>query len=164
MKKIKLGLFFVSCLGLIVSILVHLGLRLDVNIQDYPVSPYILHLGIFLTFAPSLILFIFENKNSQDENGRQVGLKAVFSDSPKALSVFVSIIYIYAILNFLLFMGSMPGSPAERDGKYILSNHGTVIKEITFDEYKAYQRKEAIGFSGHWMLFYSAALLLSSHP
>ncbi len=161
MKNIKLGLFLFSCLGLIISILVHLGLRLDVNIQDYPVSPYILHLGIFITFAPSLILFIFENKNLQDENGRQVGVKAVFSDSPKALSIFVSIVYAYAILNFVLFMGSMPGAPTKQGEKYILSNHGTVIKEITFGEYKAYQRKEAIGFSGHWMLFYSAALLLS---
>jgi hypothetical protein len=118
-------------------------------------------LGIFLTFAPALILFIFENKNLEDENGRRIGLKAVYLDSPKVLSIFVSIVYVYAILNFFLFMGSMPGVPTERDGKYILSNHGTVIKEISFEEYKYYQRKEAIGFSGHWMLFYSAALLLS---
>ena len=155
-------LFIFSCLGLIMSILTHLALQLDVNIQDYPVSPYLSHIGIFLTFAPSLILFMIENKNEVDESGKKLGLKILYRNSPKALVGFAFAVYLYAILNFFLFMGSMSGSPARQGEKYILSNHGKLIREITFEEFKLYQRKEAIGFSGHWMLFYAAAMLLSN--
>lgn len=155
-------LFTFSCAGLILSILTHLALQLDVNIQDYPVSPYLLHIGIFLTFAPSLILFIIENKNEVDENGKKIGLRILYRDSPKFLKGLTFVVYLYAILNFFLFMSSMPGSPAKQGEKYILSNHGKVLREITFEEFKLYQRKETIGFSGHWMLFYAAAMLLSN--
>ena len=161
MNQGKLILFLFSSLGLIISILTHIALHLDYNVQDSPVSPFLLHIGIFLTFAPALILFILENKNEVDENNRKPGLRILFKISPKPLILLTFIIYIYAILNFFLFMGSMPGSPTEKEGGYILSNHGKVIKEISFEEFKYYQRKEAIGFSGHWMVFYSAALLLS---
>jgi|JI9StandDraft_1071089.scaffolds.fasta_scaffold106018_1 hypothetical protein len=155
-------LFIFSCLGLIMSILTHFALQFGVNIQDYPVSPSLLHIGIFLTFAPSLILFMSKNKNETDEKGKKLGLRILYRDSPKVLIGLAFVIYLYAILNFFIFMGSMSGSPARQGEKYILSNHGKLIREITFEEFKLYQRKEAIGFSGHWMLFYAAAMLLSN--
>lgn len=162
MKSARLGLFVLSAIGLVVSLVIHISLYFDINVQDLPISPFILHIGVFIVFIPSLIFLLIENNDKPDEDGRVNPLKTLYKESPKYLIGIVSILYIYAILNFILFMGTMEGGPSIRDGKYILSNHGNIIRELSFEEYQLYRRREVKGFSGHWMLFYSAALLLSN--
>lgn len=49
------------------------------------------------------------------------------------------------------------GGPHIVDGKYVLQNHGNIIREITMEEYDAFQANELRGFSGHWMAFYAFA-------
>lgn len=161
MNQGKLILFLFSSVGLIINILTHIALHLDYNVQDSPISPSLLHIGIFLIFGSALILFTMENKNKVNKNDRRPGPRILSKISPKPLIVLTCVIFIYAILNFLFFMGSMPGLPTENDGRYTLSNHGKVIKEISFEEFKYYQRKEEIGRLGHWMWFYCAGLLFS---
>ena len=87
-------LFIFSCLGLIMSILTHFALQFGVNIQDYPVIPSLLHIGIFLTFAPSLILFMSKNKNETDEKGKKLGLRILYRNSPKVLIGLTFIVYL----------------------------------------------------------------------
>jgi hypothetical protein len=64
-------------------------------------------------------------------------------------------IFAYAILNFLIFMKlTEGGNPSIQDGKYVLLNHGTLIREITQAEYHSFCANEVRGFSGHWLVFY----------
>lgn len=161
-NKLKIGLFLLSALGLIFSFSIHIALFFDINVQDFRVSPFILHIGVFLVFIPSLLLYLLENRDSKDKDGRQNSIKKLYTESPKIIGVIVFLTYIYGIINFFTFMGTMPGGPAIQEGKYVLSNHGTVYKELTFEEYQFYRRLEVRGFSGHWMIFFSVALLLSN--
>jgi hypothetical protein len=62
--------------------------------------------------------------------------------------------FIYAFINFALFLGRMEGgSPEVRDGSYFLSDHGRIIRELTADQYHWLQVYIVRGFSGHWMFF-----------
>jgi len=62
---------------------------------------------------------------------------------------------IYAVLNFALFIVSTQGGiPSIQDGKYVLENHGRLVREITQAEYVAFRANELRGFSGHWLVFY----------
>ena len=61
---------------------------------------------------------------------------------------------IYAIANFFAFMVLNPeGAPVDDNGRYYLSNHGTLVRELTEDEYHQHQAYEVRGLSGHWMVF-----------
>ncbi len=162
MKNLKLGLFTLSAIGLFLSLLVHIPLFIGLNTQDSFINPFILHAGIFIVFIPSLFIFLTENKEKTDKEGRVNPMKTLYDESPKLLLGIVSIMYFYAIINFVIFIMTMNGSPSNHDGKYILNSHGTIIKELSYEEYKYYRRLEIKGFSGHWMLFYAAALLLSN--
>jgi len=44
--------------------------------------------------------------------------------------------------------------PDVRDGKYVLHNHGQVIRELSENEYEWQKAYILRGFSGHWMAFY----------
>ena len=52
------------------------------------------------------------------------------------------------------------GVPDIWEGQYVLHNHGTLIRNITEQEYTAYKAAEVRGFSGHWLAFYGIATAL----
>ena len=77
------------------------------------------------------------------------------ADLPRWQQYAVKGLFAYALINFALFFyRSSGGTPEERDGKYVLQNHGTVIRELSADEYERHSAYVVRGFSGHWMVFY----------
>jgi hypothetical protein len=73
---------------------------------------------------------------------------------PSPLRAMCMVAVYYAVLNFVLFFLNMQsGSPSIENGKYFLMSHGTVIREITKEEYRRFQAYEVRGFSGHWIAF-----------
>ena len=69
--------------------------------------------------------------------------------------------FAYALINFALFFFlSKGGVPDVRDGKYVLHNHGQVIRELSEDEYELQKAYVVRGFSGHWMVFYLVPALV----
>jgi hypothetical protein len=94
------------------------------------------------------------------EKAEQGGQKKPFSwiefarPFPFALRAACVIAGIYAVINFALFFFLMEyGSPAEENGRYVLQNHGKVIRFLSAEEYQRFRAYEVRGFSGHWMLF-----------
>ena len=74
------------------------------------------------------------------------------------MTILGAVIFVYAIVNFMLFMvATEGGSPTIQDGKYLLLNHGELIREISLEEYSAFKANEVRGFSGHWLVFYYVA-------
>lgn len=64
-------------------------------------------------------------------------------------------IFVYAGMNFLLFMlHTEGGMPAVQDGKYLLLNHGKLIRQLTPSEFASFKTNELRSFSGHWLFFY----------
>ncbi len=64
-------------------------------------------------------------------------------------------LFLYTTINFILFIhATQGGSPSIHDGKFILQQHGHLIRELTADEYTAFKANEVRGLSGHWLFFY----------
>jgi heme A synthase len=62
--------------------------------------------------------------------------------------------FLYAGINFAAFVAlSQGGTPEIRDGGFVLSDHGRIIRALTADEYRWQQVYIVRGFSGHWMFF-----------
>lgn len=142
------GVKFVALIGLILSLLVHLLALIGANIVATFPLVWFLHLGIFLVIIP---LIFFEQKSLKTQS------KFALSKSmlPRSIEVSRKVLSVYLIVSFgvCIFL-SDGGIPDIRDGKYILHNHGKLIRELTQNEYKTFLMNEMRFFSTFWIFFY----------
>jgi hypothetical protein len=164
--------FILAWIGLILSVIVHVSSIFEViSVID---SPFIwfLHIGIFLVFLPALLKNKqkFPKRKNFDLSEMMNPFRSVnqlTKGIPPLMIGLVIILMIYAFINFAYFIADSHEGQAElRNGKYLLVNHGKVVRELDYEEYKAQKSKTSRGFSGHWMVFYcvSAALLWPGKP
>lgn len=157
-------LFYLAVIGWLISVTAHLLSLAHIDVADS--FPFIwgLHLLVFVVWIPTIIILV-KNKEllSTLHSGKMNILnpiaffKLIFKQSPKWLTIIAIVGFVYANINFILFMGSQHGTPDIRDGQYILENHGQLIRNLTAEEYHAYKADILRGFSGHWILFYGLA-------
>ncbi len=140
--KFSLGVFLISSLVHILAIF-----QITV-ISRFPV--FILHV---LTIGVCFIAFF----QLRSKEGRKLDLakyfKEKFSSKLSWVPVVLVLLFIYNFINFFLSYSNYVGSPDVWDGKYILHDHGSLIREITEREYRIERTKEIKMFSSFWVLF-----------
>ena len=120
-------LALVACLGLLLSLTVHVAALLGFNVSEQVPLVWLLHVGIFIVFIPFVIL-----------SRKVLGSKPTFAQVRKLFPGWVValgvLIFAYAIVNFVFFiLATQGGSPSIRDGKFVLQNHGRLIRELVVD-------------------------------
>ena len=134
-------------IGLFRSLAVHLTTFLGIDPSKHFPWVWGLHICIFIVFIP--MLFVQGKTPKKDFWAR------FFTDLPLWVRSAVAVFFAYAIINFALFFFlSEGGVPGIRDGKYVLHNHGHMIRELSEVEYELQKAYVLRGFSGHWMVFY----------
>lgn len=134
--------------GFFISLIVHLTTFFGINPAKYIPLVWGLHVGIFMVFFP--MLFVQRSAPKKKDVWAML-----FAPIPRWARYAVKAFFVYAFINFALFFFlSRGGTPDVRDGKYVLHNHGTVIRELSKDEYELQNAYILRGFSGHWMVFY----------
>lgn len=122
-----------SAVGLVLSLWVHIG-----ALSGKRVAPehyfWMLHIGIFVVWFPA----VFVSIKRVGSASRKDYWKVVLRGSPEWMRYMVYGFFGYAFLNFALFMMQAPNGAQG-------ANPPAVVWR---------------GFSGHWMLFYSAALAI----
>jgi hypothetical protein len=121
-----------SAVGLVLSLWVHLGAVMGRRVAPEALF-WILHMGIFVVWLPTVLVARKRvgNRSSKDY------WKLVLKGAPEWMRYIVYGFFGYAFVNFALFMAKAPtGKSGGEDTPPIVWR----------------------GFSGHWMLFYSAAL------
>jgi hypothetical protein len=127
--------FFIcfSAIGLVVSLWVHVG-----AVMGRRVAPgaffWMLHIGIFVVWFPAVLVA----QRLVGSTNRKDFWRAVLKESPDWMRYMVYGFGGYAMVNFLLFMTKAPTGGGG-------ANPPAVVWR---------------GFSGHWMVFYSAALAI----
>jgi len=159
MKKV---FWFIALSGLVLGFIIHIISLLGIYVGEYfPI--WLLHLGIFVVWIPAVIELkkdpaLFDRKALMNKEPFYF-FKAILKDVPKFVPVLCIVLFIYTGFNFALFIfSSLEGSPDIIDGKYVLENHGTLIRELSEVEYFKLRANEIRGFSGHWMVFYSLSM------
>ena len=134
--------------GLLLSLAVHVASLAHVDVASAYPEVWLLHVGIFLVFIP----FVFLSRRTLGAKPSLATVKAAF---PMSLVAIGCVLIAYTALNFLLFfLASDGGSPAIKDGSFVLQEHGHFIRQLSSAEYTRYRANELRGFSGHWLLFY----------
>ncbi len=141
---------FAACVFL-VSLAVHVSTFCGIDPMEAIPGVMFIHLLIFVPFAAGIA----------SANRAGAPQSSVVACAPRWLRIGVSMCGVYAVLNFVLFLVlSRGGSPHQINGRFVLSNHGRTMRELTEQEYHRYQAYVVRGFSGHWMLFSAASLML----
>jgi hypothetical protein len=157
--------FKIASVGFALGLLVHLISLSGIYIGDKVPFVWLLHVGIFVVFIPAIFYLnsneeMKELKAKRRQNPIRV-YKIVFKNAPVAFKIILAFIFVYAMLNFMFFMQqSEGGGPGISGGKYVLENHGTIIRELSQAEYFKFKANELRGFSGHWLIFYSFAMAI----
>lgn len=133
--------------GFVLSLVAHLAASAGINVLALIPLVWLLHLGIFVVFLP----FVAQTRNRLGTKTSLTGLRAVMPDWALLLG---AALFFYALINFLLFVFTAEGSASIRDGRFVLQDHGRLIRELTANEYAVCQAKVIRGFSGHWLVFY----------
>jgi hypothetical protein len=151
---VLIGWCWFAAAVLIVSLVVHASTFLGIDPMAVWPGVMFIHLAIF---PPFIAAIYYASRIGGAKQGRQ---DRVISSAPLWLRILAGVFFAYALVNFAIFLVLVEGGgPHEREGKYVLEEHGTVLRELSEAEYHQHRAYVVRGFSGHWMLFSSAALM-----
>ena len=121
-------LLWLAAVGFVCSVVVHVASLFGIGVGDQAIG---LHFGIFLVFVPGLFLNM--------KNGRS----DIFSALPKWASRLISVLFVYALVNFFVCVSKFPprGTPKN-------------------DPRQPTQAQMMRAASGHWMLFYGVGFCM----
>ena len=152
---VLIGWCWLAAAVLIVSLVVHVSTFLGIDPMEKWPGVMLIHLAIF---PPFIAAISYANRIGGPKQGRQ---DRVIDTAPRWLRILTGLFFAYALVNFAIFLVLVEGGgPHERDGKYLLTSHGTVLRELSEAEYHRQRAYVVRGFSGHWMLFSSGALMM----
>jgi hypothetical protein len=139
---------------LLVGLAVHASTFLGVDPMEVWPGVMFLHLTIF----PPFIAAVYYASRAGGKG--QPSPDPVAGTVPLWLQIMTGVFFAYAFVNFAAFIIlNEGGSPHARDGKFVLSSHGKVLRELSEEEYHRHQAYVVRGASGHWMLFASGSLM-----
>jgi hypothetical protein len=149
-----IGWCWLAAAVLIVSLVAHVSTFLGLDPMAKWPGVMFIHVAIF---PPFIAAIYYANRIGGPEQGRQ---DRVINSAPRWLQILTGLFFAYALVNFAVFLVLVEGGgPSERDGKFYLKSHGTVLRELSEAEYHRQRAYVVRGLSGHWMLFSCAALM-----
>ncbi len=121
-----------------------------------------LHLLMFITFAPGLVLRILSARRNMNADALQTQrLAGILAGIPLALRILVGALLVYAAVNFLIAGVNLPnGSVEANNGAYNIRLRTGEIEPIDRAAYLKIQASQLRAFSGHWLLFFAASIAL----
>jgi hypothetical protein len=147
-QYLRYALGVTALIGFLISLAVHVEALRGIDMASSMPSVWLLHAGIFVVFVPFVL---FSRKDFANNRSYFDTIKGL----PHWVAILQTAIFAYALVNFALFIfHSEGGNPTIEHGKYLLMEHGRLIRELTPTEYTAFKANEVRGFSGHWLLFY----------
>ena len=133
-----------AALGLVLSIVVHVLAHL--GYAPLGQGTFILHVGIFVVWFPAVLTLmragVFRFQMSMSPRAGWRSWQQMVRGSPKWMQRMTAGFFIYGFANFLLFLAVGTGG---------VSGNSRAVPDSPAVLW---------GFSGHWMIFYSAALTI----
>ena len=133
-------------LALALAVSVHAATIAGIDVEARYPSVWLFHYGIFpLVLAAVLVVFSL----APGARFRDVVLLI-----PMTARILIVAVFTYAVANFFVIMPlSGAGDPMVRDGRFFLSDHGT-LREVSEEQFHAQRSLALRGFSGHWVFLY----------
>ena len=141
-----------ALLGFIFSFVVHIMTFFQINIEQYlgieehPGFNILLHFSIFVVFIP----FVLSARKSFGK-----GLEFYWGDFPIYMIILGLFLIVYQVINANLAIKTPEGVyPVIEKGRFLISIHGKMIREVTESEYYFFRIQQLRLVSALDMLFY----------
>lgn len=149
--------FLLAITGWLTSLYIHLNAAIE-HKDVTNGTPYmiILHLGVFIVFGTAILHARkkdgFKTDPQTAKRTAALNIKKLFKSTPVWLKVIAGISFIYAFVNFFLFLESGQKIVDEPTTEELLRNVEDTLNEEKPEDFLMIRM-----FSGHWMAFYSVA-------
>jgi hypothetical protein len=141
----------IAALGFLASAIVHVATFWDISAQTHSVPTWPLHLGVFVVFAPAVVVV------SQATQGQRIA--SLTAGYPPAAFAGAAFLTFYTHTVGLVSLVTSGGAPRETIYGYQLVNRGQFIRDLTRSEFLHLHALNERGFSAVWMLFYGLSAL-----
>lgn len=121
-----------------------------------------LHLLMFVTFAPGLVLRILNARRRMQADALQnQRLAGILVGIPLPIRLLTGALLIYAAANFIIAGANLPNGSvqADHDGYSLHLRTGETMS-LDRTEYLKIQSSQLRAFSGHWLLFFAASIAM----
>jgi hypothetical protein len=115
--------------------------------------------AVFVAFALGLLCFgalmVTVNRRARERGDSRASIVDLFAPLPLWARLLFAAVFLYAGLNFALFFRATGGAGLERqaDGRYVLSDHGRLVRTLDERGVRAVQVWQVRAFSGHILPF-----------
>jgi hypothetical protein len=121
---------FAALTGLVLAAVAHVCALAGIDVAERVPSVWLLHIGVFVVFIP----FVFSSRKVLGKHPSLADMRALVPGRVFAVGLAV---FIYAIINFVLFaVATQGGNPVVEAGQYLLKSHGHLIRELSRPEYE----------------------------
>ena len=154
------GFYVLAVIGFGASAIIHAVTFGGIDLLEHIPVLLLLHVLIFAVWIPGILRARKAQRQNLATLGQQLGR------SPGWLQALVVLLFVYMFLNFLLCLVLLEFAvPDEMGGKKVLHSHGKIVRELSDGEYRRCKARQTRLFTGHWMFFYAAGMiLLYAHP
>lgn len=162
----KQKLYILSLIGWILTTSIVLLTLFKINLLEKFPFLLILFVGIFVVFIPAFLyaknndrILEYECDNNSIFGSNGVPLIPFFENVPNWVLGILGLSFTTAIICFSISFNTI-GTAQIINGKYFLTNRGSIIKEIAENEYLKNKLLIIRGIFGIAMLFYSISILV----
>lgn len=163
LKKIRPLLFFAACIGFLLSVLVHLSSFEPLAFLQLPdsVPVFGLHVLVFFFFIPGFFILRKEMADRDMDSRDDISAVQLWKTRPKWLLIPFFVLMPYVMFNFFSATSQLEsrGYRDAKTGKYYIANR-TRSREVSVEQFHRYKNLEHRAFSGHWLIFYWASIVM----
>jgi len=148
-QVVRRSLAIVSVCGLVASIVIYVASYRGATMDGIARWAIALHIGIFVLLLP---MYAAEYSSVRQ---RTFFWKGFTQGMPKWIVPSIKLLSLFFAVHFVLFLTqSHASAPEIKDGKYVLSDHGRIVRALTQSEYFRLKGAELRLFATGWMFFY----------
>lgn len=145
-------LVLLAASGFLFTLALHLVTFLSFDVEPLRPLAGLTFIGLFLVFAPLILL------GSRAERRNAAAWTKTMRYAPRWLNGALFVLFLYAAFNFFTMLNAnSSASPTVKDGKYVLTSHGAVVRELSASEYAQAVAYDMRLWTGHPLMFYAAA-------
>jgi hypothetical protein len=148
-QVVRRSLAIVSVSGLLASIVIYVASYRGATMDSIGRWAIVLHIGIFVLLLP---MYAVEYPAVRQ---RIFFPKGFARGMPEWVVPGIKLLALFFAVHFVLFlMQSHASAPEIKNGEYVLSDHGKIVKTLTQAEFYKLKDAELRLFATGWMFFY----------
>ena len=147
----------IGAFGYLVTLTLYLLTFWKVDASSTPIY-WPLTFILIATWLVTILKLVRDPKVKEHQKSKSMNpitfVKVIFNGTPVWVIVLAVASWVFGMISFAYLMRYQPGVVDIIDGKKVLHNHGSIIKELSDEEYIEALAIQSRQFIGHYLIFF----------